>query len=130
LLAFLVILSLAYPLRRLTSAGPAAPAAAKPLPVAGMQEIGLQLTFTTPPKSLKILHLGQEVWNDASPKPELERKLQLAYPKEGVDLRIQAEYREAAPLAAVRVRLTDPQGVVHEKTLWGPGSIDEVLTFP
>ena len=60
----------------------------------------------------------------------MERKLQLAFPKEGIDLQFQIEFPEATTLAAVRVRLNDPDGNALEKSLWGTGRIDEVLTFP
>jgi hypothetical protein len=129
--AFLAILSLGYPLRRLTS-GDAGdrPTAAKSTPVAASKEIVLQLTFTTAPKRFIVQHLGRELWSEAAPQSETERKLQLPYPKEGVDFHFQADFPEGGPLAAVRIRLTDPQGDNHEKSVWGTGSIDEVVTFP
>lgn len=129
-LAFLVILLLGWPLRELTGEGPvgkAHAAGATPVPT---QEIELQLSFTTAPKSVRILHLGREVWSDAAPAVEIERKLQVPFPKEGVDLQFEVEFPDGAPLAAMRVRLTDPAGEIHEKSLWGTGRIDDVLTFP
>ena len=63
LLAFLAILALGWPLVRLTTTadGPRE----QPRVVAAVeQEIGLGLTFTLVPKSVKVLHLGQEVWSE------------------------------------------------------------------
>ena len=130
LLAFLTILSLGYPLRRLTRAGEAAAVEASPAGVTAVREVALRLTFSAPPRKVRILHLGKEVWSAASPPAEVNQKLQLAYPKEGIDLQFQVEFAEGAPLAALRVQLTDPAGRERDQSLWGTGTIDDVLTFP
>jgi len=128
-LAFLVILLLGWPLRKLTGGSPLATAAAVATPVP-VKEIELQLSFTAVPKTVRVLHLGKEVWSDAAPAAEIERMLRVPFPKEGVDLQFEIDFPENAQLAAVRVRLTDPAGETHEKSLWGTGRIDDVLTFP
>lgn len=130
LAAFFLILTLVgYPLWRMTSEGQAAPTPVAPK-VAGPREIQLQLASTTPPKSVKVLHLGKVIWEESAPVARMERTLQLAYPEEGVDLRFQIEWPADVPLAGMRVRLTDPAGTEHEKSIWGEGSAEEVLTFP
>ena len=129
LLAFLAILALGWPLRELTSAS-TAPRAQPAAVAVEAREVGLKLTFTLVPKSVKVLHLGQEVWVETAPQAELEQTLQLAYPDEGIDLQVQIEWPADAPLAAVRVTLTDPAGEAHEKSVWGRGSVEEVVTFP
>lgn len=129
LLAFLAILALGWPLRRLTTAADA-PRAQPQAAVAGTQEIGLRLTFTLVPKSVKVLHLGQEVWSETVPVAELERTMKLAYPAAGIDLVFQIEWPADAPLAAMRATLTDPAGDAHEKSVWGQGSVQETVTFP
>ena len=129
LLIFLAILALGWPLRRLTSASDAPreqPAAA----VVVAKEISLQLSFTLVPKSVKVLHLGQEVWSENAPTAELQRALKLAYPDAGIDLQFQIEWPAGAPLAAMRATLTDPDGEAHEHSVWGQGSTEEVVTFP
>jgi hypothetical protein len=128
-LAFVVILLLGWPLRELTGDAPQPVAPVAPAAVE-TGEIELQLSFTTIPKSIRVLHLGKEMWSDAAPAAEIERKLALPFPKEGVDLQFAVEFPDGAPLAAVRARLTDPAGETHEKSLWGTGRIDDVLTFP
>jgi hypothetical protein len=128
-LAFLVILLLGWPLRKLTGGSPLAAVAAVAAP-APAKEIELQLSFTAVPKTVRVLHLGKEVWRDAAPAAEIERKLQVPFPKEGVDLQFEIEFPDGSPLAAIRARLTDPAGETHEKSLWGAGRIDDVLTFP
>ena len=132
LLAFFIIGLMGWPLWQLTrpqdvaasapAANPAAPAAVK--------AIGLHLTFTTVPTSFVVRHLDKEVWKSTSPEADIEQQVTLDYPDEGVDLQFHVEWPDGAPLAALRVQLTDPAGDVHEKTLWGKGVVDEVLTFP
>ena len=129
LLAFLAILALGWPLRRLTTAADAPRAQPKAV-VAEAKEVGLRLTFTLVPKSVKVLHLGQEVWSETAPTAELEHKLKLAYPAAGIDLVFQIEWPAGAPLAAMRATLTDPAGDAHEHSVWGQGSTDETVTFP
>jgi hypothetical protein len=131
LLAFGFILLLGWPLWRLTHA-PAggvsmnAPAAVE----SAASEVRLELTFTTVPTKLRVRHLGKEIWNAEPTDLAVEQTMKLPFPAEGVDLEFEAKFSEGAPLAAMRVRLTDPDGGEHEKTAWGRGEIDEVLTFP
>ena len=129
LLAFLAILALGWPLRRLTTAADA-PRAQPQAGVVAAHEVGLGLAFTLVPKSVKVLHLGQVVWSESAPTAEMERTLKLAYPAEGIDLQFQIEWPAGAPLAALRATLTDPAGDAHEKSVWGTGSTDEAVTFP
>ena len=129
LLVFLAILALGWPLRRLTSASDA-PREQPVAAVAVAKEIGLRLSFTLVPKSVKVLHLGQEVWSESAPTVEMERTLKLAYPDAGIDLQFQIEWPAGAPLAAMRATLTDPDGKAHEHSVWGQGSTEEVVTFP
>jgi len=136
-IAFLAILALGWPLWRLTAvdeatktAAPGATTEAPAAAAAPVREIKLQVTFTTPPKSFSIRHLGREVWSDKNGKTEAEKTLQLPYPKEGVELQFAADFPEVAPLAAARLVLTDPQGDDHEKSCWGTRRIEEVVAFP
>lgn len=129
-IAFFIILSLGWPLWQMTRGEDAErlpePVAATDAP----KEIHLQLTFTRAPKSVKVSHLGNEIWSEAAPVEEIERDLKMLYPDEGVDLRFEIEWPSDAPLAAMRAKLTDPSGSEHEKGVWAKGPADEVLTFP
>ena len=129
LLAFLAILALGWPLRRLTNASDAPREQPKAV-VVEAKEVGLRLAFTLVPKSVKVLHLEKEVWSETAPVAEMERTLKLAYPDAGIDLQFQIEWPADAPLAAMRATLTDPAGDAHEHSVWGQGSTDEVVTFP
>ena len=130
LIAFLVIAALGWPLWQLTRP---AEVVAQPATAGGGTEakaIGLQLTFTAVPRSFAIRYLEKDVWAEASPTAEMEREVELAFPESGVDLVWHIEWPDDAPLAAARLRLTDPYGDAHEKTVWGQGTVDEVLTIP
>jgi hypothetical protein len=132
LLAFLIIGLLGWPLWRLTRPEEvvAATPARKPAEPVAKKAIGLHLTFTTVPKSFSVRHLDHEVWKVTAPQADLEQEVPLEYPNEGVDLQFHIEWPDDAPLAAARVRLTDPAGDTHDKSIWGQGVVDEVVTFP
>lgn len=128
LLAFVVISLAGLPLWKLTRAGKAVAASA---PVeAAAAPIPLRLTFTIAPRSFAISHVGAVVWTQGTPGTEAANTVALAYPKEGVDLRVKVAWPADAGEAAVRVRLTDPDGNEHDKTVWGRGEMEEVVTFP
>ena len=129
-IALCVLLALGFPLWRLTQAAEAPRAQKQPAPAAVAKAIHLQLDFTLPPKKIQVMHLGKEVWSENAPAAEMERDLKLVYPDQGVDLQFHIEWPEDAPLAAMRAKLTDPAGDTHEKSLWGKGVVDDVLTFP
>jgi hypothetical protein len=129
LCAFLAILALGWPLRQLTGVNVAPPKKLKAVAVEE-KEVALRLECTAVPKSVKVCYLGQEVWSEPTPAAVMEHTLKIAYPEEGVDLQFQMEWPADAPLAAVRVTLTDPAGDPHEKSIWGQGSVDDVVTFP
>ena len=130
LIAFAVILLLGYPLWRLTRVADAPPVAPAAAPISGPKAIGLHLTFTLAPKAVTVRHLEKEVWNETAPTLDMEREIQLVFPAEGVDLQFHIDWPEAGPLAALRVKFTDPAGDTHEKSIWGKGAVDAVLTFP
>lgn len=132
LLAFVIIGLMGWPLWQLTKPQEveASTPAPKPATPAGAKAIGLHLTFTTVPKSFVIRHLDKEIWKVTAPEADMEQQVKLDYPDEGVDLQLHIEWADDAPLSALRVRLTDPAGDQHEKSVWGKGIVDEVVTFP
>jgi len=130
LVAFILIGLMGWPLWRLTREEVVAAAPAAPVAPAIKKAIQLHLTFTTVPKSVVVRHLEEEVWKVSAPQAELEQTLSLDYPDEGIDLQFHIEWPDDAPLSAMRVQLTDPAGDTHEKSVWGKGTVDEVVTFP
>ena len=130
LVAFLCIAAAGLPLWRLTHSPVVSAQAAEVVEDAAPREVAIALSFTSPPASLRVRHLGREIWAEAAPGLEVGKTVKIPYPKDGVDLQFEAKFPDAAPLAALRVRLTDAAGEVHERSAWGRGEIDEVLTFP
>lgn len=130
LLAFLAIALLGLPLWHLTTSTEVEATAATPVPATEAKAIGLQLTFTTVPKSFVVRHLEKDIWSESAPQAEMEREVMIPFPEKGVDLIVRIEWPAEAPLAAARMRLTDPNGDAHEKSVWGQGSVEGVLTFP
>ena len=131
LLAFCIIALLGIPLWQLTRpevvvAAPAPPPAKEELAKA----IHLHLTFTTVPKKVVVSNLDKVVWEVTAPEADLEHDVSMAYPAEGVDLQFHIEWPEDGLLSAMRVQLTDPAGDTHDKSVWGKGVDDEVVTFP
>lgn len=130
LVAFLIIAALGWPLWHLTRATETLAAGDSAPPMVEAKAIGLQLAFTAVPKSFAVRHLEKDVWAEGAPLPVMEREIPLVVPDEGVDLVFHIEWPEWGPLAATRVRFTDPSGETREKSVWGQGVVDEVLTFP
>lgn len=130
-LVFVALLALGPLLWKLTRADavPPAPKHAIVQPSAAAR-VAIVLTFSTPAKKAAILHLGKEIWNKAQPGIEEAAAIELPWPKEGVELRAIVEWPEGTPTAAMRVKLTDPAGNEHDRSVWGHGSADEVLVFP
>ena len=127
-LVFLALLSLAPVLWRLTRADARTvqPAAQQP---AKNGKAEVRLTFSTPAKRAAIQHLGREVWSKASPASEENFSSEIPWPKEGVELHVIVEWPEGTRAAAMRVRLTAPDGTEHDRSVWGDASADDVLTF-
>lgn len=127
-IAFILISLAGVPLWKLTRANTAVAAPAQT--EAAEAKIGLRLTFSSPPQSFSIAHLGSVVWSGATQATDATKTVSFAYPKEGVDLVVKVIWPADAAEAAVRVRLTDPDGNEHDKTVWGRAEIEEVVTFP
>jgi len=72
---------------------------------------------------------GRRGLKATAPEADMEKDVSLDYPAEGVDLQFHVEWPEGGPLAAMRVELTDPAGDTHDKSVWGKGIVDEVVTF-
>ena len=131
LLAFIIIALMGIPLWQLTrpEVVVAAPASQAPKPEVA-KAIHLHLTFTAVPQKFTISNLDKVIWEATTPEADMEHDVSIAYPAEGVDLQFHIEWPEGGPLSAMRVQLTDPAGDMHEKSIWGKGVTDEVVTFP
>ncbi|EDY22454.1 hypothetical protein CfE428DRAFT_0579 [Chthoniobacter flavus Ellin428] len=131
LLAFIIIALAGIPLWQLTRPEVVVAAPAPPAPKEeAAQAIHLHLTFTTVPKKVVVSNLDKVIWEAPAPEADMEHDVTMAYPAEGVDLQFHVEWPEDGPLSAMRVQLTDPAGDTHDKSVWGKGADDEVVTFP
>jgi len=125
LIAFVALLAFAPVIWQITSrestqvAAPPAPAAT------GSKSVKMELTFTSPPQRVAVLHLGKEVWAKEMPAAYEEASLSLPWPQEGVELNFKLQWPEDAR-AAMRVRITEKDGAEQEQTVW---EADKVLTF-
>ena len=127
LIAFVLIALAGVPLWKLTTVDGAVAAPAQAEASAG--PVSLRLTFSAPPENFAVSHLGKVVWAGASHGTDESGDLALPFPKEGVDLVVKVKWPGEAE-GAVRLRLTDPDGNEHDKTVWGRGEMEEVVTFP
>ena len=59
-----------------------------------------------------------------------EQTLHIAWPKEGIDLRVQLGWPNNASLSAARIVVTAPDGAEYQRSVWGKGPVDEVVSFP
>jgi hypothetical protein len=59
-----------------------------------------------------------------------EKDIAMNYPKEGVDLEYNVVWPPGTPLSAARLSVAANEGEPVEKTLWGEGQVDDVLSFP
>jgi hypothetical protein len=119
----------------------------EPSPVApmesseGAQSVScvLEVRMTAPCRGLVVQHLGTELLAVKRLESEFEREVKLEFPAQGVDLVIrwdwgtvegQGDASKVRPGEhAARFRLRMPDGRVEERTVWGSGAVEEVLSF-
>jgi hypothetical protein len=122
-----ILLLAIFPLWKLTHKVEALPAVdSTPAPKASVH---IALTFAHAPSGFQLLHLGKVIWEAKSPGESAQKEFPMEFPKEGIDLEIKATWPVSSPLTAVRVSVTPGNGGAIEKTAWGNGGLDEVLTF-
>ena len=120
------LLLLLIPLHRLTQREqrPALqPAVTRPT-----KQVHLALRTTAVPCRFQITFLGKTLWAEDASTPELAKDFDIDFPKEGIDLVVDAIW-ESKALAAMEITLSLPDGTALRKTLWGQGTANDVLTF-
>ena len=88
----------------------------------------VQCTSTTSPFTFEVSHLGKTIWKGEASESSVARDVQLIFPREGIDLLIDAK-RQGQKQNAVKVDLTPEGGDTITKTLWGTTGVNDVLTF-
>jgi hypothetical protein len=95
---------------------------------AAPKQVHLAVRTTAIPCRFQIAFLGKILWAEAAETPELGKDFNIDFPKEGIDLVVDATW-ETKALAAIEVTLSLPDGSAIHKTLWGQGTASDVLTF-
>lgn len=122
-----ILLAAIFPLWKLTHKVEAVSAADSAS--AAKASVHIELTFAHAPSEFQVLHLGKTIWEAKQPAESAQKDFPMEFPKEGIDLEIKAAWTASAPLTAARVFVTPGNDNPIEKTAWGKGSLDEVLTF-
>jgi hypothetical protein len=127
----LLLLVAAIPLWRMTHEA----AAASVIPVASAPEtqtvVHLAVAFAQKPLRFEIRYLGKPIWqSDLVTSLTAEKDIAMPYPKEGVDLEYHVVWPAETPLCAARLSVAPNDAEPVEKTLWGTGDVDDVLSFP
>lgn len=124
----IAVLMLAFiPLWKLTHATQAAMPASNPLPES--ESVQMEITLSGPASGFQVLHLGKIIWEEKSPKETALKNLELHFPKEGVDLEVRVTALDPGSNVAVRLSVKPDGREAMEKTAWGRGAVEEVLTF-
>ena len=121
-----VLLLLLIPLHRLTEREQRPPE--QPLVSEAPKKVHLAIRTTAVPCRFQITFLGKTLWGGDASTPELAKDFDIDFPKEGIDLVVDATW-ETNSLAAIEIILSLPDGTAIPKTLWGQGTANEVLTF-
>ena len=125
-LVVVALLLLLIPLHRLTQRQQRpAPQATSSTPT---KQVHLALRTTAVPCRFQITFLGKTLWTEDAATPELSKDFDIDFPKEGIDLVVDATW-ESKALAAMEITLSLPDGTAMRKTLWGQGTASDVLTF-
>jgi hypothetical protein len=91
----------------------------------------LAVAFAQKPLSFEIKYLGKTIWHSEPVEALTEEKdIAMNIPKEGVDLEYQVIWPPGTPMTAARLSVAPNDAEPVEKTLWGTGQVDDVLTFP
>jgi hypothetical protein len=89
------------------------------------------VAFSQKPVRFEVDYLGKAVWvSEVVTGVTAEKAVAMSYPKEGVDLEYKVAWPPGTPLAAARLSVAADDGEAVEKTLWGTGRVDDVLSFP
>lgn len=123
-----MLLVLLVPLRRLTVARSEAGAPAAATLSLERTPVRLALTATATPIRFQVAHLGAVIWRGESGTAEAHSEVTIPFPPEGIDLALKADWSDPRT-AAVRLSVERDGEEPIEQTVWGEGSVDEVLTF-
>ena len=128
LVVVIALLAVLWPLRSLTShraERPSTPAQSVAVPESNVH---LFLTSTSFPFTFEISHLGKTIWKGEASESSVARDIKMTFPPEGIDLLVDAKWQDNKQ-GAVKLDVIVDDGNAMTKTLWGTGSVSDVLTF-
>src|SRR5690349_257267 len=122
LLVVIALLAALWPLRSLTTHR--AETASTPPQTASTPEsnVHLVLTSTSIPFTFEVSHLGKTIWKGEAMESTVARDVKLAFPPEGIDLLVDANW-QGAQQTAVKLDVTPDSSDTMTKTLWGTGGV-------
>ncbi|MDD5198267.1 MAG: hypothetical protein PHC88_00560 [Terrimicrobiaceae bacterium] len=121
------LLALLIPLRSLTAVRLASPAM-KPSIASADATVHLEIVSTATPFAFAVSHLGKVIWQGDSPTSPVAIDVRLPFPKEGIDLALEAKW-PSGQTAAVKLAVAHDDSETAGQTLWGDGGVNDVLTF-
>jgi hypothetical protein len=128
LLVVIALLAVLWPLRSLTIHRAENPSTSSPAAAAPESNVHLVLTSTSFPFTFEVSHLGKTIWKGEAMESSVARDVKLAFPPEGIDLLVDANW-QGAQQTAVKLDVTPDSSDTMTKTLWGTGGVSGVLTF-
>lgn len=127
----LALLAAAIPLWRMTHESAAASVIPAVVSPEAQSRVHLAVAFAQKPLRYEIDYLGKPIWqSEFATSLTADKDVAMAYPKEGVDLEYKVTWPPGTPLCAARLSVAANDAEPVEKTLWGTGQVDDVLSFP
>jgi len=94
-------------------------------------EVHLAVAFAQKPLRFEVDYLGKPVWEaEVVNGLTAEKDIAMEYPKEGVDLEYKVTWPPGTGLTAARLAVGANDAEAVERTLWGTGGVDDVVSFP
>jgi hypothetical protein len=120
---------LAFPLHYLTSAPrietPPSNSDATP---SNVRQVELKLVSSAVPYSFEIQFLGKPLWTGTAQRATDTRTVRIPFPREGVDLTIEARWSNPG-MAALQLTVTPADQPPLSQTLWGDGKVSDTITL-
>jgi len=103
-----------------------ASAPANPVPNAP-QTFKIQVDFVQAPAQFHVLHLGKTILEGKGPQLNFSTEAQLAMPREGIELVLEATWPKGAPQSVVRLQCETGGERITDRTFWGRGDITQII---
>jgi len=93
--------------------------------------VHLAAGFAPKPLRYEVSYLGKTIWrSDLVTSDSAAKDIAMPYPKEGVDLEYKVVWPPGTEQCAAYLSVAPGDAEPVVKTLWGDGTVDDVLTFP